>query len=119
MSKNKVIGNISKKTLGKKVDTVADYIDLAAQMISEYFNQRYKISKRVEDIKAATINALYALKSNFIKSIAEGILLATGLLALVVGIIMVLTRILPLEYVLIGYGLIVTIFVLLRLKVSA
>jgi len=119
MAKNKVIENLSKKTLGKKVDSVADYVDLAAQMIAEYFNQRYKISKKVEDIKIATINALYALKSNFIKSIVEGIFLATGLLALVVGLIIILTQIFPLEYVLIWYGLVVTIFVLLRLKVRA
>ena len=44
-SKNILINKLSKKTLGSKVDTVADYIDLLSQLVAEYFNQRYKIKK--------------------------------------------------------------------------
>jgi len=109
---------VSKKTIGKKVDTVADYIDIVAQMIAEYFNRRYKIEKKVEDIKTATLHALFTLKKEFIKSLVEGLFLVTGLLALVVGVILYLSRWTSLDYILIAYGLIVSIAVLLRMKVD-
>jgi hypothetical protein len=116
---SKLIRKLSKGSFGKSVDTVADYVDLASQLIVEYFNQRYKIEKKVEDVKRATLNALYALKAAFIRSIVEALFLSTGLLALVIGIIILLSKVVPIEYVLIGYGLLVTIAVLLLMKVKA
>lgn len=115
---SKLIRKISKSSLGTAVDTVTDYVDLASQFIAEYFNQRYKIQKRVEDVKRATLQALYALKVGFIRSIVEALFLTTGLLALIVGIIILLRKVIPLEFVLIGYGLIVCIIVLLRMKIN-
>jgi hypothetical protein len=112
------VKRFSKSTLGATVDTVSDYVDLASQLVAEYFNQRYKITKKVEDIKKATIGALYALKIGFIRSIVEALFITTGILALVVGVVMLLSRVVPLEFVLIGYGLIACIVVLLRLKVN-
>lgn len=118
MAKNKKMENFSKKTIGKSVDTVADYVDIVSQMIVEYMNQRYKIEQKVGDIKKATLRSLYALKTNFIKSIVEALFLTTGLLALVVGIIILLTRVIALEYILIGYGFIVSLVVLMKMKVK-
>jgi hypothetical protein len=114
---NKIIRKVSKKTTGKSVDTVADYVDLIAQIIVEYIDTRYKVKKKVEDIKKATLNTLYELKKGFVKPIVEGIFLATGLLALILGIIILMAKFVPIEFILIVYGLIVTIFVLLRMKV--
>ncbi|MDD5086680.1 MAG: hypothetical protein PHV16_02915 [Candidatus Nanoarchaeia archaeon] len=116
---NKVIRKISKKTTGKSVDNVADYIDLIAQIIVEYIDTRYKVKKKVEDIKKATVNTLYTLKKGFVQSIVEGIFLATGLIALILGIIILMSRYVPIEFILIVYGLIVTILVLLKIKVKA
>jgi hypothetical protein len=116
---NKVIKKVSKKTTGKSVDTVADYIDLISQIIVEYIDTRYKVKKKVEDIKKATLNTLYALKKGFVQSIVEGIFLATGLIALILGIIILMSRFISIEYILIVYGLLVTIFVLLKMKVKA
>jgi hypothetical protein len=115
---SKIIRKFSKKTIGKTVDTVADYVDLASQLVVEYFNQRYKIEKKVEEVKKAILQALYALKTGFIRSIVEAIFLATGLIALIVGVVMIITKVIPLEYVLIGYGLIACMIVLLRMKVN-
>ena len=115
---NNVIRKISKKTTCKKVDTVADYVDLISQMIVEYIDTRYKIKQRVEDIKKATLNSLYALKTGFIKSLVEAVFLVTGLLALILGMIILISRYVPIEYILIVYGIIVTIFVLLKMKVK-
>jgi hypothetical protein len=115
---SKVMKDISRSTIGRTVDNVADYVDLVSQLIVEYFNQRYKIQKKVEDIKRATLQTLFALKIGFIKTMVETMFLLTGLLALIVGMILLLTKVMPLEYVLIGYGLIVCIIVLLRMKVK-
>jgi len=116
---SRLIRKISKKTTGKSVDTVADYVDLIAQIIVEYIDTRYKVKKRVEDIKKATVNTLYELKKGFVKSIVEGIFLATGLIALILGVIILMARFISIEYILIVYGLIVTIFILLKMKVKA
>ncbi len=118
MPKNKVIEKVSKKTIGKSIDTFADYIDLISQMIAEYFNRRYKIEKKVDDIKKATFHALYSLKREFLKTMIESLLLATGLFALILGTIILLARYIDIEYILIFYGLVVSIAVLLRLKVD-
>ncbi len=115
---NKVIRKVSKKTTGKNVDTVADYVDLISQILVEYIDTRYKVKRRVEDIKKVTLNTLYKLKKGFVQSIVEGIFLATGLLALILGIIILMARFVPIEFILIVYGLIVTIFVLLKIKVK-
>lgn len=115
---NKTMRRVSQKTIGKKVDTVADYIDILAQMIAEYFNSRYKIEKKVEDIKSATLRGLYSLKREFIKSILEGLFLVTAILALIIGAILYLSRFVSLDIILIIYGLIVTIAVLLKMKVK-
>ncbi|MFH1064393.1 MAG: hypothetical protein V1729_04900 [Candidatus Woesearchaeota archaeon] len=115
---NKVMRNVSKKTTGHAVDTVADYVDIMSQMVVEYFNQRYKIQKKVEDVKRATLNALYGLKKEFLHTLVEGFFLLTGVAAIVVGGILLLNKILPLEYIFLGYGLLVTIGVLLKTKVN-
>lgn len=116
---NKVIRKISKSTLNKSVDTVADFTDLFSQMVVEYFNQRYKIEKKLGDVKKGTMNALFGLKKAFIGTIVEATLLITGILALVIGLMMLLSRIVNVDYILLGYGLIITIGVLFKMKVKA
>lgn len=116
-SKEKIKG-FSKSTIGRSVETVSDYVDILSQMIAEYFNQKYKVKKKVEDIKKATMQTLYNLKREFMRSMVECILLTTGLLALIVGIILYLTRFVALEYILIVYGLVVTIIVLAQMKLK-
>ena len=118
MAAAKIMQKVSKSTLGTAVETVADYADLISQFVVEYFNQRYKIKKKVEDVKRATVQALYDLKKGVINSIVEALFLVTGLLALVVGIILLMSRYVPLEYILIVYGLVVTIVVLLKMKLT-
>ena len=108
----------SKGGFAKSADSVADYIDIISQMIAEYFNRRYKIEKRVDDIKRATIRTLFTLKKEFIKTIVETLFLVTGLLALIVGTMLYLSRYILVEYILLFYGLVVTIVVLMHLKVD-
>jgi len=102
-----------------KIDNVSNYVDLISQMVVEYFNQRYKIKKKISDVRNATVGALYCLKKEFVKTLVETLFLMTGLFALLLGIIMLLTRYIPLDILLIMYGVIVTIVILLRMKVDA
>lgn len=119
MRKNKIIENISEKTLGSKVDTVADFIDLFSQIVVEYFNQRYKISKKIEDIKQGVLDTLYAFKRAVVRTVIELVLIITAILALIVGSIMLISRYIPLEFVLIFYGFFVMIILLFTMKVKA
>ena len=50
------------------------------------------------------------------RSIVEAVLLITGILALVAGVLILLSRIVPIEYVLIGYGLIILLIITFQLK---
>jgi len=115
---NRTMRKIGKKTIGKAVDNVNDYVDILSQLVSEYFNQRYKIKKKVSDIRLMIIKSLYLLKKEFIKMLVEALFLVTGLLALVLGVILVLAWYIPLEIILVVYGLVVTIFVLMKIKLD-
>ncbi len=115
---NKIIENISKKTIGKSADTIADYIDIVSQMITEHLNQRYNIERKVEDIKSATIQTLFLFKREFVKTILETLLLTTGILALIAGTVLLMSRYIPLDILLVGYGFIVSIAVLMKMKLK-
>jgi hypothetical protein len=115
---NKVVKKVSKNTIGKTVDNVTDYVDLFSQMVVEYFDRRYKIHKKVEDIKKGTIKAMYHFKQQFIKSIVQALFLSIGLIALVLGLILWASRFVSLDYILIIVGLIVTIGVLMKTKLK-
>ena len=85
MTSQKKIKKFSKTTMGVTVDTVSDYVDILSQMVAEYFNQKYKITKKVAEIKTATLNTLYGVKKQFVRTMVEVLFLVTGLLALIVG----------------------------------
>ena len=119
MSSEKKISKFSKSTVGVAVDTVSDYVDILSQMVAEYFNQKYKITRKVSDIKKATINTLYSAKRQLVRTLVESLFLLTGLLALIAGGIMAVSKVIPLEYVLLGYGLLVTTGVMFCMKLKA
>lgn len=114
--KNKVMRKISNKTIGKTVDTVADYVDLVSQIMVEYVNQRYKIQQKVSDIRRLTLQTLYNLKTEFVRTIIEALLLCTGVIAIIVGIVMLLSKVVPIEFIFLGYGLLISIIVLAKMK---
>ena len=118
MSASKKLEKFSKTTLGSAVETVSDYVDILSQIIVEYVNQKYKIRQKVEDVKQATLNTLYALKRNFIRTMVESFFILTALLALVVGVVMLLKKVMPLEYVFLGYGLIIGTAVVFTMKLK-
>lgn len=102
--------------MAKKTAKFADHVDMLSHVVAAYLDERYKIRRKIEDVRTNTIAGLYALKRGFITSIVEALLLTTGILALILGVILLLNYVLPIEFILVGYGLIVCLFVLLRMK---
>lgn len=86
--------------------------------ITDFFISRLRIKERVEEAKKEVLKALFSLKKEFIKTLVEAMFLLTGLLALVIGLIILISKHYPIEYVLIGYGVVVTILVLMRMKLD-
>ncbi|MBT5023623.1 hypothetical protein HON01_12445 [Candidatus Woesearchaeota archaeon] len=108
----------TKKKIKSKVDGVMNVADNFVDIAANFINQRYKISKRVGDAKKEIFKFLYLVKKVFFRTLVEGLLLVTGLLALIIGLIILISKHYPLEYVLIIYGVIVLIFVLMRMKMD-
>jgi len=86
---------------------------------SAYLDQKFNVKKKVGDIRQVTIQTFLNLKKEFIKTVIQATLLSTGLLALILGIILLLNNFMPLEYILLGYGLIVTLAIIINLKFKA
>lgn len=99
-----------------KKDLIFDSLDAFMKLAVDFINDRYKITKRVEDFRKEVIALLYNLKRNFIRSIIEAILISTGVIAFVVGIILFVNRFLPLDIILMAYGLFILIIVLWQIK---
>jgi hypothetical protein len=109
------------------VDRVVGGVETAATLMGDYLDRRYKIEKKVEDLKEKTeekveeikkeaVHSAYEVKKGVIKTVIEIILLTTGIIALIIGVLGALTRVLPLDVVLLAYGLTITIIVLLQMK---
>lgn len=120
----KIAKHVAKKAGGKVISSIAktkvpNLIDLFAESISTYLNQKYKIEKNIEDAKAKVVETLYTLKREFVKTIVETLFLVTGLLSLLIGLILYLTNFIPLEWILIGYGGIATVIMVLSMKLHS
>jgi len=106
-----------------------DVFDGAGSIILKLLSSRYQVEKKVDDLKKETdkkveefkddaVKTGYAVKKAFLRTVVEAIMLTTGILSLVVGLILLIKNLAPLEYVLLGYGFLVTIFVALTVKLS-
>ncbi len=116
MAKKKQRSTKSEKKTRQKVDSVANYIDFFSQLITDYIDQRYKIRHKVEEVKLGVLRALFAFKREFMRTIVEAVLILTGILSLIVGVVLLLRKVLPIEYIFLGYGFLITIIVLLQMK---
>lgn len=99
-----------------KTDLIFDTIDSFLKVAVDYINERYQITKKVEDFRKDVIGLLYTLKRHLIRSIVEAVLIASGVLALILGIILFANRFLPLDIILMAYGVLMLIIVLGQIK---
>jgi len=111
------------------VDRVVGGVETAAALMGDYLDRRYKIEKKVdelkgkteakvEELKAEAVHSAYEIKKGFVRAVIEIILLSTGIIAVIVGTLGILTRYFPLDVVLLAYGLIISLIVLLQMKTN-
>jgi len=107
--------------------SILDIVDSAGAMVLRYLSAHYRVDervenlkedakKKVEEIRREAIETGYAIKKAIFRTIVEGVLLTTGLLALIIGLMLVVSDVVPIKWVLLGYGLIVTTFIVFQLK---
>ncbi|MFH0860292.1 MAG: hypothetical protein V1921_03755 [Candidatus Altiarchaeota archaeon] len=115
--------------LSHGIERGAGVVDGIARLFVSYLDHVYQIEKRIDDFREETearaeelkenaIEAAYAVKRSLIRSIIEMVFLTTGLLSLIVGVLLFLGRQVGYVNVLIGYGVVVTLVVLLSMKTS-
>jgi hypothetical protein len=108
-------GNMANKIFGK-INEFRNYFDLLTHAVSDFFHKKYNIMKLPHEIKREAIKTLFLIKREVLRTFVEALFLVTGLLAIIIGILLLLSKYFPLEYILIFYGLIISIIVLLKLK---
>jgi hypothetical protein len=107
--------------------TALDAFDGVGSFLYKLFLRRYRVEERIEDakeeakekvteLKEEAIKTGYAVKKAFFRAIVEAILLTTGIVALIAGTIMAVADLVPLKFVLLGYGVIMTAVIVFQLK---
>ncbi|MFH0862397.1 MAG: hypothetical protein V1875_05130 [Candidatus Altiarchaeota archaeon] len=92
-----------------------DVVDSLGGVFFKYFLDRYRLEDKIEqvkedakqkagEIKAEAIKTGIALKKAVFRTIVEAIFLTTGLLALIIGVMLIVSDVIPLKYVLVVYG---------------
>jgi len=122
---------MTKKTKKEKssLNKVLDAVDTSTSIVSNYLDQRYKFEKKVDDIKEKAeskaeelkedaIHSAYEVKKGFTRALIELVLLSSGIIALILGGLGYARKFASTETILIGYGLIITIIVLLQMKLE-
>ena len=126
---------MTKKKKNKKTESslpFGSFLEVAeglGSIIGKYMIQKYEVEKKVEEFKEETserieelqeeiVKSGYALKRSIFRAIFDAIIFTTGLASLILGFILLLKNNIPLEYVLLGYGFIVCVYVVFLLKTS-
>lgn len=109
--------------LGKSFDV----LDSILTLIYSYAKRKYELEEKIEEIKEETEDkveelreeatvAAYDAKKALLRTVIETIFLTTGLLSLIVGILLIIRKYMPLEHVLVAYGLLIILGILVQMK---
>jgi hypothetical protein len=112
---------------GVPLGAAMDVVDGIGGFLLRLLKDRYRVDERIDqvkedarakaiEIKEEAIRTGYAVKKAFFRAVVEAVLLTTGMLALIVGLIMIVSDTVPLKFVLLGYGVLVCSFIALKLK---
>ncbi|HHQ44794.1 MAG TPA: hypothetical protein ENN13_01495 [Candidatus Altiarchaeales archaeon] len=111
--------------LGSAVDVVEGVAGIVAKSLNAKQEVERKVEKlrqegaeKVEELREDAIDAGYAMKKALLRTIIESILLSTAIVSLIAGTIMLLKRAVEIEYVFIGYGLLVLVILAFQVKTS-
>lgn len=97
-----------------------DYFDIISHLVFNAFQRKMKsgITHTIDDVKENIKDALLDFKKNIFRSTIELFLLISGVAALIIGLMMITSKYLPTDYILISYGVIVSFVVLLTAKLK-
>jgi preprotein translocase subunit SecE len=112
---------------GIPLGSTLDLIDGVGAVLLNYFSKRYEVEKKMgelredakegmEELKKEAIKTSYAAKKALLRSVVEVMLLTTALFSLIVGAILVLSETIPLKYVLLAYGIVMTSYLFFSVK---
>ena len=104
------------KQKDNKKSSFTGYFDTVSQIIAGFIEQKLKIKQRVEDVKNTVLDTLYNIKAQIFRSVIEGFLLLTGIVALVIGSLLYLSRYLSWDILLLAYGILISFGVLITAK---
>lgn len=102
----------------KKKNKVMSIVDALMKGVSDYIDTRYKITKKVEELKQESILLLYSFKKNFFRSLVEAVVLISAVVSLIVGSIMILNRYFYLDFILFFYGLLACLVIIFMLRLE-
>jgi hypothetical protein len=108
---------------------VFKFLESMGDLFQSYMKQKYRVEERIDEIREDTekkieevrrdaVQAAYEAKRALLRTVVEAILVSTGILALILGLILWFRMFVPFHTVLIAYGLVVTLVVLLQMKTS-
>jgi len=115
---------MAKKKKEDKVEKTLDLLDSGLGIASSLINKRIdgiqsEAERKVGAIKEDVVESAYEAKRGLIRTLLEALFLSTGILALISGILLLFRQIgYELHEVLLAYGLIVTLYTLVRMKTS-
>ena len=95
-------------------------IGLVSSLVTKKVDEIHaETEKKAEEIKEEVVESAYEAKRGLIRTLVEGLLLSTGILALIGGLLIFFKEQgIPLYQVLLGYGVVVTLYTLLKMKTS-
>jgi hypothetical protein len=99
-----------------RVKGLKKYVDKTLDLTTDYLSHKYGVDRQVKKVKKEIEETVHKLKIQIFKSTVEMFFLATGILSLMVGFAIFLSRTFPLENILLGYGIVVTILLYLKVK---
>ncbi|MBD3260934.1 MAG: hypothetical protein GF334_04530 [Candidatus Altiarchaeales archaeon] len=109
--------------LGKSFDV----LDSVLTLIYSYAKRKYELEEKIEEIKEETEDrveelreeatvAAYDAKKALLRTVIETIFLTTGILSLILGVLLIIRKYMPLEHVLVAYGLLIILVILVQMK---
>jgi uncharacterized membrane protein len=99
-------------------------IDGALAIASSSINRKleeleFEAAKKAGEIKHEVVASAYEAKRGIMRTMVEALLLSTGILALVAGILLMLRSFgVPFYQVLLAYGFVMTMYALLKMKTA-
>ena len=102
----------------KKTTSYMDGFDSILKFGLDLINSKYKITKKIGDFKDDVVKTLYTFKRHTFRSVIELMVLVSGVVSLIVGSLIFVSRFFPWDAILAVYGLLILVFTALMVKLN-